>query len=66
MKHLNPRQGITIRRLPSATGATGAEGGVKHLNPRQGITIDSMALVPDPVYTVSVKHLNPRQGITIA
>jgi len=37
VKHLNPRQGITIRH-PLAV-ARRCEGSVKHLNPRQGITI---------------------------
>ena len=63
VKHLNPRQGITTHGVYIA--ANRILPGVKHLNPRQGITTDKMALIPDPVYTVTcVKHLNPRQGIT--
>ena len=60
MKHLNPRQGITINPPPLLR----ASAGVKHLNPRQGITIYRVNAFQLPS-TSSVKHLNPRQGITI-
>ena len=38
VKHLNPRQGITIRGL--LPQALPYHTSVKHLNPRQGITIE--------------------------
>ena len=64
VKHLNPRQGITIvQRLAQIIRA---RLGVKHLNPRQGITIPNNFWLGFAVVAVAgVKHLNPRQGITI-
>ena len=64
VKHLNPRQGITIDPHPPRTPAS-RETRVKHLNPRQGITIRHTSARYDRQRLHGVKHLNPRQGITI-
>ena len=66
VKHLNPRQGITITASRSGLLPSLELRSVKHLNPRQGITIPrrtSRAVSGFP--ELRVKHLNPRQGITI-
>ena len=62
MKHLNPRQGITIE-LGFLSSVAPLER-VKHLNPRQGITIKLIS-ADEHIKHLCVKHLNPRQGITI-
>ena len=51
VKHLNPRQGITIitARAPRSTGRTQR---VKHLNPRQGITIVLVQRVRSRVWSI--------------
>ena len=66
MKHLNPRQGITILSSGAKVRLMPWRGRVKHLNPRQGITISCLSLWWSIISMgVCVKHLNPRQGITI-
>ena len=63
VKHLNPRQGITIKRERELLERQKNDS-VKHLNPRQGITISRMLRIAQRSVR-RVKHLNPRQGITI-
>ena len=65
MKHLNPRQGITITLTFIRRSAMAVPYGVKHLNPRQGITMNESSSPRSCSITQCVKHLNPRQGITM-
>ena len=51
VKHLNPRQGITIERTPTRCRSS-ARFGVKHLNPRQGITMQFLNLTPRRLFRV--------------
>ncbi len=65
VKHLNPRQGITIDRGECTLRKGRIRIGVKHLNPRQGITMRMTITRSGRSVDIRVKHLNPRQGITI-